>query len=103
MSTRLRHVLTLLTSENQYAYKCKKSTIDILPTVNNQIRSDDAMQLILFDFSKEFGNIERDILWSELYEEGLTNGFIQFLRMWHEGNMIIQKCDGCIGHRETNN
>ena len=33
-------------------------------------QKNDTQQLILFDFSKAFGNIERDILWMKLYESG---------------------------------
>ena len=37
MSTRLNPVLNLLTSENQYAYKKKRSTVDVLALVNKVI------------------------------------------------------------------
>ena len=48
MTARLNHVLNLLTVDNQYAYKSKKSTIDILSAINNQVKEEGAMQLVLF-------------------------------------------------------
>ena len=100
MAKRLNPVLNLLTPENQYAYKNKKSTVDILSMVNNQIKNDGTAQLILFDFSKAFGNIERDILWAKLYEDGLSIKFIKMAKMGHEGNKLLPKCDGYIGQLE---
>ena len=84
MATRLNQALNLLTSGNQYAYKNRKSTIDILSVINNQTKNDGTAQLILFDFSKAFDNIERDILWTKLYEAGLSTKFIKMLKMGHE-------------------
>ena len=103
MFARLNPVRNLLASDIQYAYKSKRSTIDILSMVNNQLRNNTAKQLILFDFSKAFGNIARDITWAKLYESGLPRNFIRLLKMGHEGNRLQPKCDGYIGNYETNN
>ena len=77
MSQRLNPILNLLTQDEQYAYKHKRSAIDILATVNNQLKNDTTQQTILFDFSKAFGNIERDTIWAKLYEAGLPINFAQ--------------------------
>ena len=103
MSQRLNPILNLLTDDDQYAYKSKRSTIDILAIANNQFKNDATQQMILFDFSKAFDNIERDILWTELYEGGIPIEFVQTLRIGHEGNILRPKCDGYIGKGETNN
>jgi len=82
----------------------KKSTTDIVSSVNNQIREGGATRLILFDFSMAFGNIERDISWAKLYAAGFPKKFAQLLKMGHVGgNKLIPKCDGYIGRQETNN
>ena len=65
--------------------KTKKSTIDILSAVKNR-KKEGATQLMLFDFSKEYDNIGRDILWTKLYEAGLPKRYVQLLKMGHEGN-----------------
>ena len=88
MSTRLDTDLNILNKENQYARKCKKSTIDILSAANNQKIEDGAMELIMFDFSKAFGNIERGILWAKLYKAGLPRNFAQTLKMGHGGKKL---------------
>ena len=67
----LNPVLNLLTAESQYAYKQKKSSINVPTMVNKVLTNNATRQLILFDFAKAFGNIERDILRVELYESGL--------------------------------
>ena len=103
MATRLNHVLNLLTADNQYAYKTKKPTIDILSATNNQTKGEGATQLILFDFSQAFGNIERDILWTKLYGSGLPKRYVQQLKMGHDGNKLLPKCEGFIGKQEANN
>ena len=59
--------------------------------------------MILLDFPKAFGNIERDILWTKLYEAGIPIDFAQTLRIGHEGNILRPKCDGYIGNGGTNN
>ena len=59
--------------------------------------------MILFDFSKAFGNTERDILWTKLYEAGLSMKLVQILRTGREGNTLRPKCDGHIGKGENDN
>ena len=61
MSTRLNPILNLLTAESQYAYNQKRSTIDVLSMVGNVMCNNETHQPVLFDFSKAFGNIARDI------------------------------------------
>ena len=58
-SQRLNPILNLLTEDDQYAYKTRRSTVDILAIASNQLKSSDTPQLILFDISKAFGDIER--------------------------------------------
>ena len=103
MPNRLNPILNLLTEDNQYAYKQKRSTIDVLALINKVTRNDGAQQLRLFDLSKAFGNIERDILRTNLYEDGLPLKFIKTIKMGHEGNKLTPKCDGYIGTSEDNN
>ena len=59
--------------------------------------------MILFDCSKAFRNLERDILWAELYEEGIPIEFVQILRIGQEGNKLRPKCDGYTGKCDTDN
>ena len=103
MTRRLNPILNLLTNDDQYAYKSKRSTIDIQAIVNNPLKNSATQKMILFDFSKAFDNIERDILRAKLYEAGLPIKFVQTLRIGHEGNILRPKCDGYIGNGATNN
>ena len=103
MSTRLNPLLNLITDDKQYAYKQKRSTIDVLALINKVIRYDGAHQLILFDLSKAFDNIERDILWPKLCEAGLPLNFIRTIKVGHEGIKLTPKCGGYIGKSEDNN
>ena len=100
MAARLNTILNLITTESQYAYKKKKSTIDILDLVNRMRENDVTQQLILFDLSKACGNIERDILWAKLYEAGIPYNCVRILKMGHEGNKLMPKCDGYVGKAE---
>ena len=84
-----------------HIYK-KRSTIDILELVNKVLANNTTHQLILFDFSKGFGNIERDILWGGLYESGLPFNFVRTINMGGEENILIPKRDGYIGKSENN-
>ena len=103
MSQRLKPILNLLTEDDQYEYKSKRPTIDIIEIVNNQLKNNATQQTIHFDFSKAFGDIERGILWTKLYEAGIPIEFAQTLRIGHEGDILRPKCDGYIGKDETNN
>ena len=80
-------VLNLLISETQYAYKQKRSTIGILAMVNNVLTKNDTHQLILFNFCKTFGEIERDIMWAKLYEDEIPFSFVKTLK-WGMGEII---------------
>ena len=91
METRLSPALNLLTADNLYACKNKKSTIDILSTVNNQIREGATTQVVLPDFSKAFGNIERDILWAKLYAAGIRGGNSHNFLEWDTMDQINTK------------
>ena len=97
MSTGINPILNLLTAENQYAYKQKKLTMDILALVNQVLKRNETHNLILFDFPKDFGNIERDIMWPKLYESGRPCNFVRTIRIGHECNRLIPKCGGYIG------
>ena len=66
MSRRMNPIANLLTEEDQYSYKNKRSPIDILAIANNQLMNNADQQMILFDVSKAFGNIERAMLWAKL-------------------------------------
>ena len=103
MSQRLKPILNLLTEDDQYEYKSKRPTIDIIEIVNNQLKNNATQQMILFDFSKAFDNIGRDIIWAKLYEAGLLIEFVQTLRIGHEGNKLRPKCDGYTGSGENSN
>ena len=59
MTHRLNPLINLLTADNQYEYKSKKSTMDIIPLVNSQIEQGKTIQTILLGFPKAFGDIER--------------------------------------------
>ena len=88
MSQRLNTILGLLPEDEQYEYKNKRSTIDILAIVNNHLGNDATQQMILFDFPNASGNIERDILRAKLYGSGLAIEFFHILRIGHEGNKL---------------
>ena len=93
---RLNPILDLPTEDDQYAYKQKRSTIDILSIARNQLKNDTTHQMIIFDFPKAFGYIERDILWAKLYGAGLPIELVQILRIGHEGKTYDRECDGYI-------
>ena len=61
-------------------------------------KNDTTQQMILFDFSRAVGNIERVIIWAKLYESGIPIKFAQILRIGHEGNTLRPKCEGYIGN-----
>ena len=63
MNNRITPLINLITGDSQYAYKNGKSTIGILAMVNDQIKNANTRHLILLDFQKAFGKIERDIVW----------------------------------------
>ena len=104
MSTRLNPAISRWTSGNQHAYRRKASTVEILLSAeSNQIREDDASQLILVGFLKDFDNIAREILRDKLYEAGLPRKFARLRRMGRGGNKLREKCDRRIGKCEINN
>ena len=78
------------------------STIDVLYMVNNVLTKNETQQLALFDFSKAFGNTERDILRAKHYESGIPFNFVEAVKMGHGGNKLTPKCDGYIGASENN-
>ena len=92
-SDRLNPLLNLLTKDSIYEYKSKKSTIDVTPMTNTQVKNSNEQQMILFDFAKAFGSIERGNLWTRLYEAGVPSEFAQFPKMGHEGNKLRPKGD----------
>ena len=63
--------MNYLTNEFQNAYKVGRSTIDVLYLLNEQIKSEGTENLILFDLSKAFDTINREILWAIMYERGI--------------------------------
>ena len=93
-SQRVNTILNLLTEDDQYAYKNKRSTIDILAIVNNQLNNNTTRQMVLIGLPKAFCNIERATLWAKLYEEGRPIEFVQMLRIGQDGNKLRPKCDG---------
>merc|ERR1712112_158607 len=102
-TNRLTPYMNLLTQETQSAYKTGRSTIDILSLIQNQIQNEDTRQLILIDLSKAFDSIDRNILWTVLYEKGLPWDFIKQLRSGHLGNQLCPKYKGFIGTKCYNN
>jgi len=78
--------MDLLTRETQTEYKTGRSEIDILSLVQNRIHHDTTKQLILIDLSKEFDTIDRNILWTILYEKGLPWDMIRCIKSGHCGN-----------------
>ena len=95
--------MSLLTNETQTAYKTGRSTIDILSLIQNQIQNEETRQLLLIDLSKAFDSIDRDILWTTLYEKGLPWDLIKQLRSGHSGNYLVPKYKGRMGDKINNN
>ena len=71
--------------------------------VRNVLTNNATHRLILVDSPKAFGNIDRGILWAKLYEDGLPFNIAKTIKMAHEGNKLIPKCDGYIGKSGNNN
>ena len=99
ITNRLKTYLNFLTSEVQAAYKDSRSTIDVLCLMNNTIKHENTNQLILFDLSKAFDTINRDMLWAILYERGLSTNLIKIIRMGHLGTNLEPKSNGCLGSK----
>ena len=103
MPTRPSPIPDLLTSESQHAYKRNKSTTDILALVKKVHKNDGAPKNNALRSPKAVGDIERDILWAKMYKAGIPFNFIRTIRMGHEGNRLIPKCDGYIRKSGNNN
>ena len=73
-----------LTNEFRNAFKVGRSTTDVLSLLNNQIQKDGDADLILFDLPNAFGTINREILWTVLYEQGLPVNPIRIIKMGHQ-------------------
>ena len=71
--------MNCMTNEFQNAYKVGRSTIDVLYLLNNHINKEGTNNLILFDLSKAFDTINREILWTILYESGLPINLIKII------------------------
>ena len=95
--------MNLLTKETQTAYKQGRSTIDILSVVQNLLKNNNTQMLILIDLSKAFDSINRDILWTVLYEKGIPWDMVKQLRMGHIGNKLRPKYKGNKGTYMYNN
>ena len=95
--------MTFLTNEFQYAYKVGRSTIDVLSLLNNQIKNDGTENLILFDLSKAFDTINREILWAVLYEQGLPINLIRIIKLGNKGTCLRAKNNGKVGNKTENN
>ena len=61
----------ILTNELQNAYKIGISIIDVLLELHEQIKNERDENIILFDRSKAFDTINRDIIW-EYYMKRIT-------------------------------
>ena len=103
LTNRITPYMSLLTNETQTAYKTGRSTIDILSLIQNQIQNEKTKQLLLIDLSKAFDSIDRDILWTTLYEKGLPWDLIKQIRSGHCGNYLAPKYKGKIGGKINNN
>ena len=91
ISNRLKPYMNILTNELQSAYKTGRSTIDVLYLLNKNIKKWKTEQIILFDLAKAFDSIDREILWTTLYESGLPSNLIKIIRMGHQGTKLMPK------------
>ena len=74
MANRINPYMELLTTGQQTAYKQGRSTIDILSLIQNSIQNEETRQLILIDLSKACGSIDRNTIWTILYQQGFPLG-----------------------------
>ena len=70
-----------LTREFQHAYKVGRPTTDVLSSLINQIGHGGTENLILLDLPKASDEVNREILWTVLYGEGLHVTLIRIIRM----------------------
>ena len=97
MTKRLTPYMNLLTKETQIAYKQGRSSVDVLPLVRHLLKFNEARQLILIDLSESFDSINRNTIWTVLYEKGIPWEMIARLRMCHMGNKLCPKYRGAMG------
>ena len=67
------------------------------------LKYENTNQLILFDLSKAFGEINRDILWTVLYGRSLPSNLIKIITMGHQGTKLMPRNNGIIGGKVINN
>ena len=104
VTNRLSAILTLATSNNQFGYKRKSSTIDALHRIQDFLDNRKSNGLIvLLDLSKAFDTINRELLWAALYRKGLPIGLIKTLRIGHENTTLRVKINGDLGRNIENN
>ena len=103
LDKKINTYMNLLTTEQQTAYKQGRSTIDILSLIQNSIQSDETQQLILIDLTKAFDSIDRNTMWTILYQQGLRWRTIQQMKMGHTGTKLCAKHEEIIGKDVHNN
>ena len=75
----------------------KRSTLDIIPLIPNGIQHRKTNRRILIDHSKASDSIDREILWTILYESGMPRRYIRELPQWRNGAKLRSKIDGILG------
>ena len=84
VTKRLSQILHIITSNNQYGYKEKNSTIDAIMKVEQYLTTkNNATNILLMDLSKAFDTVNRTILWTSLYKAGLPIQLILHIRRGH--------------------
>ena len=99
----MKPYMNILTNELQTAYKIGRSTIDVLLLLNKQIKNEKTEHIILFDLAKAFDSIDRDVMWTILYESGLPENLIKIIQIGHNGIKLCAKNNGKIGSKVNNN
>ena len=97
MAKSITPYMNLLTTERQTSYNQGRSTIDILPLIQNSIQNEETHQLILIAISKEFDSIDRGAMWAILYQQGLPWKSVQQIKMGHTGTRLCAEHEEIIG------
>ena len=100
MTERLSVIMNIVTTELQTAYKSGRPTLDILPIINRQIKTDETKHIIMLDLSKSFGSVNRELSRAVIYKKGIPIQLIRRIRMGHGNTTLRPKAKGNVGKQK---
>ena len=94
----------ILTSNNQYGYKEGISTTDAVIKVEQYVgQAGNKEKVLLMDLPEAFGTINRTLLWTTLYKNGVPGEMIRHISRGHRGARHAPKYRGRYGEANENN